>query len=177
MYERASWEGALIRFRDAGEGEAQLRSRQRVRYLAYRGLTHWHLGQKEDARLYLGRAQEALGERGTDPTWLPADVREELQRASREVGVGGAPPAPVPDAAPPDGAPTPAPPSGEGTTPPAAIDGAPPPAVSPPAAGAPAPGSPPAAAPPPTVGSPSPPGAAPGAPLPPAASPPPADAL
>jgi hypothetical protein len=171
MYEHGSWEGALIRFRDAGASEAQLRSRQRVRYLAYRGLTHWHLGQKEEARLYLGRAQEALAERDADVTWLPAPVREELKRASLEVGVGSAPPAqaaPPPPADTPPAAPPAAPPPDDGTTPPAPVDGAPPPAVTPPAS---------SGAPPPTVGSPSPPGAAPGAPLPPAASPPPADAL
>jgi hypothetical protein len=167
LYERGAYEGALLRFRDVGPEETRLRTKQRVRYLAYRGLAHWHMRQLEDARSYLADAQAALAEEEADPKWLPRDVRDELEQASRELGLTSPPGVPTARVPPPPESAAPAPE-------PAPTETAPPPADTAPGATPPAP--PPGSAPPPTVAPPAS-GTAPGAPIPPAASPPPAEAL
>ncbi len=165
MYERGAYEGALVRLRDAGAEESRLHARQRVRYLAYRALAHWHVGEKDEARRYLAQARAALAERDADPRWLSAGRRDELDRASLELAQGE--PAPAPRSEPPLSTPldpsTPAAAATDTPAPPAA----PSPAATDPAKPSPSPG--------PTFGPV--PGAPPGAPIPPAASPPPADAL
>jgi hypothetical protein len=185
MYERGAYEGALIRFRQVGPDEADLRLKHRVRYLVYRGLAHWHVEETDEARAFLSEAQDLLASEDADPKWLPADVREELEVAIAQLGLGGRPATGVPlraPTAPPTG--TPAPPPGPGAPPPLPGAGAPP-APGPPGAptgpGAAPPAPPPTVAPPPGPAPGLPPGAPTGAPppqpIPPAASPPPAEPL
>jgi len=156
FYEHGAYEGALIKLRDADE--SQLRTKTRARYLAYRGLTHWHLHQNDEARRYLASARKAFAD-GADPKWLPADIREELTHAEGELGLAeptlprGKTPGP---AAVPNGSSPPDRPSAPGT-PPGPPDGAPvlpsdkPPSDASPSSSPSSPTSSPGAAPSPTL--------------------------
>jgi hypothetical protein len=139
-YERGAYEGALIRLKDVAEEEARLKAKHRVRYFAYRGLAHWHLRQLDDAKRYLAEAQAALAEEDADPKWLPSDVRDELDRAGKELALVTPPK------------------RGRGAASAEPVEDSPAPSAEPPASSAPAPSPPPsasatdAAAPAPSVG-------------------------
>lgn len=119
FYKAENYPAAMGVFVDIDENG--LNNKGHVRYLVYRGLTHYRLGERRAALHFLNRGSEAY--RLGDPKWLPAYTVQQMQGAlddlRRDVR------APATDA-PPPGAPPPAtpPPAGEGEPPPPGEGGA-----------------------------------------------------
>ena len=96
-YRAANYPCAAAIFQDIEAAGYQLNPKGRVRYLAYRGLTHFQLRHDAFARSYLEQASAAY--RGGDPSWLPPEVVAEMDRALARLS-GRASPAPAPSPAP-----------------------------------------------------------------------------
>lgn len=76
-YERKDYAGVL---QEMNQVEDPLLTRSmHVRYLAYTGLSLYHLGRKDEADKVLGEALAAY-EAG-DPDWLSERIRDELRAA------------------------------------------------------------------------------------------------
>jgi hypothetical protein len=57
----------------------------RVRYLVFRGLTHWRLGEVVAARYYLYWGLVAYEEAGEE--WIPAENLAEMREALQQLGL------------------------------------------------------------------------------------------
>jgi len=98
-YRAANYPCAAAIFQDIEAAGYQLNPKGRVRYLAYRGLAHFHLRQDAFARSYLEQASAAY--RSGDPTWLPPAIVAEMDRALAHLSGRAAPPlSPTPAPAP-----------------------------------------------------------------------------
>lgn len=105
-YNAGNYPCAMSTFQEIELNNYELNPKGRVRYLTYRGLTHFRMGQTDLARRFLSEAS-AVYQSG-DPAWLPPDAVQQLQQALAQLG-GAAPPAgPAGPAEPP---PTPAEPA------------------------------------------------------------------
>jgi hypothetical protein len=107
-YNAGDYPCALAAFQDIEVSGYQLNSKARVRYLAYRGLTHFRVGHLDMARRFLAEANAAY--RGGDPAWLPPQVVTEMSQALAQLSGGAMPPS-APPPGPPGPAPTPAEPT------------------------------------------------------------------
>jgi hypothetical protein len=112
-YERTDYTGAMSQWSALTTSERSLNQRGLVRYLVYRGLTHYRLGDRTSALSYLSRGKDAFG-RGS-ASWVRADLVAEMDRALADLNdePEAAPPA---EPAPPAVAPPP-PSTGEALVP------------------------------------------------------------
>jgi hypothetical protein len=78
-YKEAQYEGALWAFEDVGCCEHEMNHKALVRYLVYRGLTHYHLGHRDAARHFLMRGRDAYYH--GKPHWLPRRTVAEMHHA------------------------------------------------------------------------------------------------
>jgi hypothetical protein len=78
-YRAANYPCAAAVFQEIEAAGYQLNPKGRVRFLAYRGLTHLQLRQDAFARAYLEQANAAY--RSGDPSWLPPAVVAEMDQA------------------------------------------------------------------------------------------------
>jgi hypothetical protein len=83
LYDRTDFPGALDQFTALSAKERDMNQKGAVRYLVYRGLTHYRLDQRPEAYLFLSRGQEAYS-RGT-PAWLHPRTVGEMERALAEL--------------------------------------------------------------------------------------------
>ena len=79
-------------YQDAKEVWLELEARHkgmplkaRVRYLVFRGLTHWHLGEIVAARYYLYWGRQAYEEAGEQ--WIPEENLPEVREALQALGL------------------------------------------------------------------------------------------
>jgi hypothetical protein len=103
-YERTDYSGAMSQWSMLTTSERSLNQRGLVRYLVYRGLTHYRLGDRSSALSYLARGKDALG-RGS-ASWVRSDLVAEMDRALADLN-GEPDAAPPADPAPPAVAPPP----------------------------------------------------------------------
>jgi hypothetical protein len=95
LYERTDFASALYQFEVVGEKEPDMNRRSVIRYLVYRGLTHYRVGQRSEAWHFLTRGREAYS-RGT-ASWLSPRTLGEMDRALMELAQNPPPPmAPAP---------------------------------------------------------------------------------
>jgi hypothetical protein len=121
QYERDNYRGALHEWDDLSGSEGSMNEKGLVRYLVYRGLTHYHLDQRSYAIVFLRRGHEAYA-RG-NAMWLKPSTVQEMNAALADLQKNPRGPAAAASAAPTDPAPptTPAPtPSGTPSAAPAA---------------------------------------------------------
>jgi hypothetical protein len=78
-YKEAQYEGAMWAFEDLECCEHKMNHKALIRYLVYRGLTHYHLGHRDAARHFLMRGRDAYL-RGR-PHWLPPRTVAEMHHA------------------------------------------------------------------------------------------------
>ncbi len=83
-YQSARYEDAMSLFVALEPDTANMNPKGYCRYLIYRGLTHYHLGDHERALHYLRRGKEALA-RG-DRMWIPEATMDEVNTALMLVG-------------------------------------------------------------------------------------------
>src|SRR5262245_25931540 len=82
-YDRTDYPSAMSQWSHITTSERSLSQRNRARYLVYRGLTHYRLGDHSSALSYLSRGKEALM-RG-NPGWVRADIAAEMDTALSEL--------------------------------------------------------------------------------------------
>jgi len=78
-YDRADYSGAMNDFSAASSGEHSLNQKALARYFVYRGLTEYHLGQRQEALTDLNRGKEVYS-RGPAGV-LPSAISAELDKA------------------------------------------------------------------------------------------------
>ena len=100
-YNVADLSGAMGEWRNVESIEGELNPKGRVRYLVYRGLTHYERGERAEALHFLSSGRQAY-DRG-DTAWLPPNIAAKMNYALA-VLTG----APVPPQAPPFTGPSPA---------------------------------------------------------------------
>jgi hypothetical protein len=101
-YTTQNYAGAMMIWQELEQDEGGLNDKGLVRYLVYRGLTHYRLGHRQWAQHFLARGRQAY--HGGNPSWLPAYTIQELEQALATLGgataappaAGGPPPAPPP---------------------------------------------------------------------------------
>jgi hypothetical protein len=97
QYDRADYASASAEFTDLSPDEGAMNNKGLVRYLVYRGLTFYHLGQRPQAYGYLVRGKTAY-DRGTKG-WLKGSIVAEMDTAladlSHDPAVTAGPPLPV----------------------------------------------------------------------------------
>jgi hypothetical protein len=102
-YTIQNYAGAMMVWQELEQDEGALNDKGLVRYLVYRGLTHYRLGHRQWAQHFLARGKQAY--RGGDPAWLPGHAIQQMEQALAALGGGStvAPPAarPQPTAPPP----------------------------------------------------------------------------
>jgi hypothetical protein len=111
-YNAANYPGAMAIWQRLEPDQATMNDKGHVRYLVYRGMTHFRLGQRQMALHYLRQGNEAykLG----NPRWLPPYTVQEMNGALAQLQGTTAPPPPGPTPPPP--AQPPAQPPAEGDT-------------------------------------------------------------
>jgi hypothetical protein len=125
FYRAENYPAAMGVFVDIDEGA--LNNKRHVRYLVYRGLTHYRLGERRAALHFLNRGSEAY--RLGDPKWLPPytvqqmqGALDDLRRDVRPPATDAPPPVAPPPATPPRAGPEEAPPPPEGGAGPVEIE-------------------------------------------------------
>jgi hypothetical protein len=83
-YLRGEFPGAMQRFVETEGDQGNLRPEGQVRYLVFRGLAAYHLGQKAEAKALLAKGKRAY-EAG-DPRWLPPAAVAEMNTVLGELG-------------------------------------------------------------------------------------------
>jgi hypothetical protein len=92
-YSTTNYPSAMGVWREIEPRESEMNPKGLVRYLVYRGLTHYRLGEKQAAAHFLSRG--AAMYRQSNPQYLPDPIVAEMQRALGELG-SQAPQSPVP---------------------------------------------------------------------------------
>lgn len=92
-YNAGNYPCAMSAFQEIEYNNYELNPKGRVRYLTYRGLTHFRMGQTDLARRFLTEANVVY--RSGDPTWLPPDAVQQLQQALAQLGGAAPPPGPA----------------------------------------------------------------------------------
>ncbi len=89
---------AMVVWNDLEPEELRMNPKGHLRYLAYRALTHYRLGQLPAAHHFLARALQAA--QYARPGWLSSQIEGELhtlaRTGGRAVGAIAGPPAPAP---------------------------------------------------------------------------------
>ena len=93
QYERDNYRGALHEWDDLSGSEGSMNDKGLVRYLVYRGLTHYHLGQRSYAIVFLQRGHAAY-ERG-NALWLNPHTVQEMNAALADLQKNPRGPAPA----------------------------------------------------------------------------------
>ena len=75
-YKTAHYAGAMEIWEEVGNCDCGLNHKATVRYLVYRGLTHYHLGEVKLARHFLHKGRQAYLH--GSPRWLPRAARVEM---------------------------------------------------------------------------------------------------
>lgn len=89
-YRTAHYAGAMETWEELGNCDCQLNHKATVRYLVYRGLTHYHLGEKRWALHYLRKGKQAYLH--GSPRWLPRGALLEMNAIlAKAPGPGAAP--------------------------------------------------------------------------------------
>lgn len=83
-YHRGEIPAAMQRFVETEGDQGGLSAEGQVRYLVYRGLAAYHLGQKAEAKALLAKGKRAYD--GGDPRWLPRETADEMNKALTELG-------------------------------------------------------------------------------------------
>lgn len=83
-YLRGEFPGAMQRFVETEGDQGNLRPEGQVRYLVFRGLAAYHLGQKAEAKALLVKGKRAY-EAG-DARWLPPAAAAEMTKVLSELG-------------------------------------------------------------------------------------------
>lgn len=83
-YEHGEYPAALQRFVEVEGDQGALDAAGQVRYLAYRGLTDYRLGQKAEAKALLSKAKRAYD--AGSPLALPPQIATEMDAALKELG-------------------------------------------------------------------------------------------
>ena len=98
-YGRSDYQGALNELAEVSDREDRMNSKAACRYLVYRGLSHYHLGQRDQAYLFLarGRGMVVRGER----EWLSEPIIAEMERALAVLASGMPTPPPLTSPPPP----------------------------------------------------------------------------
>lgn len=105
-YTIGNYQGAMLVWSDLAARESEMNEKGRVRYLVYRGLTHYRLGQQRQALTYLSLGSSAY--RAGNPKWLPPRDVQEMQAALGLLQSGAPADAAPPPPLPPGAAPSPA---------------------------------------------------------------------
>ena len=100
-YARANYGGAMVQWRYVEHGEAQMKDRDRVRYLVYRGLTHYRLYERSNdptdaaaALHFLARGQAAYD--AGKPKWLDPETVSDMKVALARLAANAAAGSPGP---------------------------------------------------------------------------------
>jgi hypothetical protein len=83
-YMRGDLNGAMVRWRELEEDTYDMNQKGLVRYLVYRGLTAFELGDRAEAHRYLTKGRAAF-ERG-DSRWIPPNIVEKMNQALATLG-------------------------------------------------------------------------------------------
>jgi len=83
-YMRGDLNGAMDQWHECEAWTDDMNAHGRVRYLVYRGLTAFELGDAEQARRYLNKGSLALT-RG-DSRWLPPNIIDRMHAALAKLG-------------------------------------------------------------------------------------------
>ena len=75
-YKTAHYAGAMETWEEVGDCHCQLNHKATVRYLVYRGLTHYHLGEHRRAYHFLRKGQQVYLQ--GSPRWLPLGAVVEM---------------------------------------------------------------------------------------------------
>jgi hypothetical protein len=86
-YMRGDLNGAMERWRTLEPETGDMNQKGFVRYLIYRGLTAFELGDQGQARRYLSQGRDAYV-RG-DSRWLPPNIAEKMNAALAQLGGPG----------------------------------------------------------------------------------------
>lgn len=97
-YNVADLNGAMREWENVETIEDDLNAKGRVRYLVYRGLTHYERGERDAALYFLGHGRLAY-DRG-DMAWLPPNITAKMNYALADL-TGYFAPRPAPVMAPP----------------------------------------------------------------------------
>lgn len=82
-YRAGLYQAALQQLRPLETREAEMNPKGRLRYLVYRGLSHYRLGQRTAALYWLLRGDEL--HQHANPRWLPRHAIAEMDTALREL--------------------------------------------------------------------------------------------
>jgi len=89
-YKTAHYAGAMEKWEELGNCDCQMNHKATVRYLVYRGLTHYHLGEIRWAQHYLRKGSQAYLH--GSPRWLPRGAVLEMNAIlARTPGPAAAP--------------------------------------------------------------------------------------
>ncbi len=91
-YNASNYLDAKARWIEMQGVESEMNPKGHMRYLVYRGLTHFRLGERNAALHFLTRGNAEY--RQGNPNWLPQSIADNMGRALAELK--GAPPAPAP---------------------------------------------------------------------------------
>ena len=83
-YMKGDLHAAMTRWNELDASRDDMNQKGLVRYLVYRGLTAYELGDKEQARRYLSEGAAAY-QRG-DSRWLPPNIVDRMQQALGATG-------------------------------------------------------------------------------------------
>jgi len=92
-YDRLDYRAAMAQWTELSDDEADLNAKGFVRYMVYRGLTHYHLGQRPAAMHYLSRGRAVYERNGKK--YLKPEIVAEMDRALADLAQSPAPPPPV----------------------------------------------------------------------------------
>ena len=84
-YENGEYDEAKQVWVDLEARDAGMPLKARVRYLVFRGLTHWRLGEVVSARYYLYWGQKAYEEAGE--MWIPPENLPEMREALQQLEI------------------------------------------------------------------------------------------
>ena len=91
-YQQGKYERSIQDFKEIETSTSELNAKGQVRYYVFRGLAHYHLGERDLARDYLTRGSAAY-DRG-EPRWINPTALAEMRAALADLnGTAKAPPA------------------------------------------------------------------------------------
>ena len=91
-YQQGKYTRSIQDFKEIENSTTELNAKGQVRYYVFRGLAHYHLGERDLARDYLKQGSAAY-DRG-DPRWINPTALAEMRAALADLnGAASAPPA------------------------------------------------------------------------------------
>ncbi len=83
FYQRGQLDLAKTKFESIESFKGDLNAKGYLRYLVYRGLTHYDLGEMSLAKMYLAQGRVAL--QRSDARWLPPNIIAKMNAALDEL--------------------------------------------------------------------------------------------